>query len=201
MAETAGVQTFDVDGTTVLSEIGGHVLTQRVNLAAKVGEVASMWAHLEAQLGGYMAVLLETTPERAFALLEQYRSANATAEAAKSLAKVTLLGTEREAFLASLSRFKELATQRNQVQHAVWAWNSGDPDALYRMTAVEFSVFTLQMVSADDPKEFVDTFLEGLSDRYDEARLHNLVEDIHKLLLSLTKQAIHRLRIILGHPI
>lgn len=201
MAETAGVQTFDADGTTVLSEIGGHVLTQRVNLAAKVGEVASMWAHLEAQLGGYMAVLLETTPERAFALLEQYRSANATAEAAKSLAKVTLLGAEREAFLASLSRFKELATQRNHVQHAVWTWSSRDPDALYRMTAVEFSVFTFQMVSADDPKEFVDTFLGGLSDRYDEARLHNLVEDIHKLLLSLTKQAIHRLRNILGHPI
>lgn len=198
MGSKSGVQTFEEDGVSIRAEIGGHVLTQRANLAAKVGEVASMWAHLEAQLGGYMAVLLETTPERAFALLEQYRSANATAEAAKSLGKVTLTGKERDEFLGALTKFKELATRRNHVLHAVWAWKAKDPEALYRITATQFSVLMLELVAAD-PSKIADELHDRFDERYDETRLQSLIDDIQSLLLSLTQQALGRLRKIIEH--
>lgn len=201
MADTAGMQIFENDGVTVAAEVGGHVLSRQIEMAAKVGAIASSWAHLEAQLGGYMAALLETSPERTFALLEQFRSATATAEAAKSLAKVTLEGGELRDFLDVVGRFKELAQHRNRIQHALWAWKSFDPNGLYRVPAVDFSVLMLQVLSADEPTDVAIAFIDELVDRFDAARLEATIDDIQALLLRLTGLAIQRHKHVLQHPI
>lgn len=181
---TAGVLINDDAGSPVV-EIGGHVLSLRPELLACVGEIASEWAHAEAELERCLAALMSTTAERTFALLKPYRSAKDVSEGAKELAKATLKGQEAEDFSRLIERFKAAAEERNKVQHGLWAMRPGKPSSLYRVRSVDYTRFTISILQVEDPVQKGEDFASSLTDEYDLARMKKVVKTIQQLTLDI----------------
>lgn len=183
---TAGVLINDDNGDPVI-EIGGHVLSQRPDLLACVGEIASEWAHAEAELERCLAALMSTTAERTFALLKPYRSAKDVSDGAKELAKATLQGQEAEDFSRLIERFKAAAEERNKVQHGLWAKRPNKPSSLYRVRSVDYTRFTISVLQVADPVQHATDFASSLTDEYDLARMKRVVGTIQQLTLDIIK--------------
>ncbi len=141
------------DGQLLL-ELGAHVVAEHPKFAAKIGELAAEWAHAEAEMGALLAALMDTAPERTFALLEPYnRSAKRASQAALALAEATLREPALAEVRAIISRFNALATSRDSVQHGLWARKSGGNDRLFRLKALGYTQFMVRFFQLAKPEE------------------------------------------------
>lgn len=179
-----GGRVFDKAGELVF-EVGPHLILEVPGFAAKMGELAAQWAHAEAELSTLLAALMNTSPERTFALLAAYKSAKATADAANSLGKVTLEGEDLAAFELMISSFRNLAEERNKVQHGIWAKRPSESDVLYRVKALEWTKFGVNILGADEKIDVADEFVSKTTEKYTVERLEELAEQIKKLAMGI----------------
>lgn len=186
---------IELENRGLVLAIGGNVLAAHPAIAARVGEVAAHWAHAEAELGSHLAVLLNTTPERTAELLKPYGSASATAKATRALAKHTHDKDELDDFLRLLSQFERLATERNRLQHGIWVRKSTEPNALFLAKSSDYSRFLVGAKHAPHPATFAQGFADGLTERYTEERVADLVTQLHVLTEDLFYATFRRLRV------
>ncbi|MDO9607241.1 MAG: hypothetical protein Q7J26_01850 [Brevundimonas sp.] len=180
----AGFQLNNDRGELVL-ELGGHVLATQPLMLAKVGEIASEWAHAEAELERCLAALMDTSPERTFALLQPYRSAAATATGARALAGATLKGADLDGFNVLIDRFKNIAEERNKVQHGIWVKITSQPGKLGRVKAVDYSRFQVDILHSKNQVATAEAFAAGVTDLYDVNRLAAIVTKIQTLTVDI----------------
>lgn len=128
---------------------------------------------------------MDTSPDRTFALLKPYKSASSTSDAAKLLARATLSDPERTEFDLLIERFKAAAEERNKVQHGLWAARAAYPDSLARVSALEYTKFTVSIAQADDPVRDADRFSASLRDNYDLGRLSKIASVIEALTTDI----------------
>lgn len=186
-----GIEIVTAEGVTI--SVGARVLGARSAITERVGRVAGYWAHAEAELTSYLSVLMDTTPERTFALVGAYRSASATAEGAKNLARATLEGADLAQAEALISRFKALAQERNKLQHGVWGSRSDRSDSLFLIKGAEYAKFTVIFASKVTPEEQIAyglSFGAQFTDEYTVDRLNELVEQILALTRDISSTAI-----------
>jgi hypothetical protein len=180
-----GGKVYDQTGEICLLELGPHVVLEVPGFAGKIGEIAAQWAHAEAELSSLLATLMQTSPERTFALLNPYKSAFSTADAANALGKATLQGDDLEKFQEVIADFRSIADQRNKIQHGLWAKKPNEHDCLYRAKAIDFTKYGINLLEGSNWQKAADDFEELASDKYTIARMNTLVDSIAELSLSI----------------
>lgn len=193
--DKVGITVHDFTGT-MLVEVGAHVLSGNPVVASKIGEVAAEWAHAEAEMSSFLASLMDTSPERTFALLDVYRSAKATSDAARSLARATLTGEPLAIFESVIIRFKDLAEERNKVEHGLWARKSGYLDSLFRVKALEYTKLTIKMVHAKDIISTATEFAISLTDEYTAQRLEAIRQKMRRLSIDIVRAKLDWLQMV-----
>lgn len=183
-----GVKIND-DASRLIVEIGGHVLAKKPALLAAVGDIAARWSHAEAELGRCLATLMDTSPERTFALLKPYKSASSLADGARALARATLIESERVDFDALIERFGAAAEERNRVQHGLWGALSHHPDSLVRLSALDYTRFTVSISQSSSPVRDAELFTKTLSEVYDLDRLSRISHRIEALAIDIILMA------------
>lgn len=182
------------DKGSVVLELGAHVVRECPLFAAQIGELAAEWAHAEAEMGALLAALMDTAPERTFALMAVYRSASGTAEAARGLAKATLLGPQLKEMLSLISRFKELSDARNDVQHGLWALKGDDSTRLFRVKALEYTQFMVRFQHVDERITLAEDFAAKLNDAYTTERLAEISDRIRQIATEIFSVRAHWLQ-------
>ena len=186
----AGIKIYNEDGSVAL-EVGGHVLDGMPDHSQLVGQIAAAWAQAEAELGGYLAYLMKTTPERTFALMSAFRSADRTVQGASALAAVAIDDDFKlEAFKKILKRFKILADERNLILHAVWAASPTREGLLIHLKAIDYSMFATQLLACANPDEQVN-FARAFVDRaggYSIDQLGDLKDRLYRLVHDVAAQ-------------
>jgi len=140
----AGLQIFNSDGTLYF-ETGAHVLTSVPSFAAKIGEIAAIWAVAEGHLGCLYATLLVTTPEDALKQLDK-QGADKLTQNAKRVANEKLNGNELAALLDLLGRLDIVRKRRNRVQHDLWSRRAGDDQTLYAVHVDDYRRLILEII-------------------------------------------------------
>jgi hypothetical protein len=184
-------------------EMGPHLPQSVHGFAEAMGRIAASWASAEVHLSCYLAILMETSPERTFALLKPYRSARSTAEAAKELAKATLTGTALNDFVRLVERLNSAAEKRNRVQHDIWVRKGDDTDILHAVRALEYTQFRVrfsyilhhEISNADQQTKLIElakAFADKVSNRYTVQRLNDILYEIDQVGIDLQKLVISR---------
>lgn len=184
-APRVGAKIHDEDGALIV-RVGSDLLDEHLDLAQQIGRFATAWAQTEAELGGYLAALLRTDPDRTFALLNRFGSASAYAEAAKDLITASIEEPQLSVALNIVKEFRALAKERNAVQHCLWAAKPSHPSSLFRLKASDWSMLALRLAHAakESPEEAIgmaEAVAAGISDEYTFERLDTLVEKAHAL--------------------
>lgn len=190
-APRVGARINDEDGALIV-RVGSELLDEHLDLAQQIGRFATAWAQTEAELGGYLAALLRTDPDRTFALLSRFGSAKAYADAAKDLITASIEEPQRTVALDFVKQFRSLAEERNAVQHCLWAAKPSHPGSLFRLKASEWSMFAIRLAhaasqSTEDAIILAEELAARISDEYTIARLDALVERAHTLSAELFK--------------
>lgn len=193
MEPKVGAKFYDKAGKLII-ELGAHVLAEHPALAIKIGELAAEWAQAEVELSSALASLMRTTPERTFALLEAYFNASNTAKAARGLAKATLKGQELTNFESIVARFKDLANERNKVEHGLWAKKPGFPDSLFRVQALEYTRFTIKIHHVENKIVLAEDFSSSLGDEYTIERFAKINKKIRNLTSDIVLAKINWVR-------
>lgn len=196
-----GVQGRDEMGR-VEWEVGPHVLTSFPGFTEGMGQVAAAWAQAEVLLGCYYALLIETTPEGALALLGRKGAAAVTAEA-RNEAENRLTGIELQAVGLALEKMDAVREPRNRLQHDVWVRLNGDDNVVYAMEAkyyVSLIAGTAELPLNKDPNvaeksiELGATFIKKASNAFSLESVQALRDNIIELTGVLMRLYLARLR-------
>lgn len=152
--DPAGFQYHGKDGLLVF-EIGPRVIESNPLFAQKLGAISAGWAQAEASLMCFLAVLMDTTPDRTFALLNAYKTANSLIDGAKLLAMVTLESDQQASFTKVLGDLNSARERRNRFQHDLWGRLEVTPNLLYPVKAQDYTKYLIRLLAA--AKETVAT--------------------------------------------
>lgn len=127
-------------------EISAGVISETPGFAEMIGQVAASWAILEAGINTALALLMDTSPDRTFALMSAYRNADAAMKAAQKLSKAALDPQSHDKFMAILKRIDQVREERNNVQHGLWTKKGEDNHTLYLVKPLDFTKFYMNML-------------------------------------------------------
>lgn len=100
-------------------------------MAAHIGIIASLWTHVEFQLGCLLATMLKAEAGLAITMYMVIRADAAKLAAIDAIANQTLLDSKlKEEYAEIKDKVAKTSVQRNKVVHGLWATVENDPDIL-----------------------------------------------------------------------
>jgi hypothetical protein len=141
--------------------VPANALSERLELAALIGECIAVWSRVEAQLAILLSSIMKTETGIAAAVFLSIRNSRAQREALDAAAQVGLTRRELEMFSAIAIVYQSLDSQRTDLAHGIFAVSEDLPDALLWM----------------DSKHFTQHHVESWSDMRSDSLIGQLAKD------------------------
>ncbi|WFU80942.1 hypothetical protein QA645_42145 [Bradyrhizobium sp. CIAT3101] len=126
-------------------DIGTHVLQQRPELQAVIGDCLLSWPFVEAEMAVLLGLLIGAENQAAMAVFQSMRRSQAQREAISEAARYAISPQDQELLSAILNVHKSAEAERNALAHGHFGTSTKLPNDLIWQTTNDYLTFRAQM--------------------------------------------------------
>lgn len=192
-----GLQVNNADGSNLL-DLGAHVIKKEVEFSQIIGAIAASWSQAENNILCLLSVILDISLDEAEQTAKKYNSAEKMIKALRNKSSSMLSGQELNFLNHAINELDEIRSQRNRIQHDVWAKKGSDNSRLYVVHVKEYLAFYVEFSAAidlykQDSKaisqciDIATDFSNSITKSFSIQDLNEILEKIDKASMAIMK--------------